>query len=396
MPTGTPFHSRTSRVCESQDWRNWSGYFAAGTYQPSHEHEYYSIRNSAGLIDVSPLFKYEVTGPDSLRLVDRIMTRNISKCRIGQVMYTPWCDEDGKLIEDGTVSRLAEDHFRLTAADPSLRWFQDCGYGMDATVTDVSSQLGALALQGPTSRKLLESLVSDADIGGLKYFRLTRGRIDDIPVTVTRTGYTGDLGYELWVRSRWAERLWDILIENGRSYGVTPAGMVALDIARIEAGLLLIEVDFFSSQKTLIELQKSSPFEVGLGWAVALKKKDFIGRDALIREKNLGSAWTFVGLEVDWVHLERLFEAIDLPPLVAGRASRAAVPIYQNGKQIGQATSQTFSPILKKYIAIGTVRAGSGSPGSKVEMEVTVEYERQRVSATIVKTPFFNPPRKRA
>ena len=400
MPIPTPFHSRTSVLCESHDWRGWAGYLAASLYEPSHEREYYAIRNSAALIDVSPLFKYEITGPDAARVVDRIITRDVSKCRVGQVLYSPWCDEEGKVIDDGTIARLDENHFRITAADPNLRWFRDVGYGFDVQVQDVSADLAALSLQGPNSRAILKEAVSGIDFDRLGYFRLAHGAVDDFPLTVTRTGFTGDLGYELWVPPEFAERLWDGVMTAGTRYGALPAGMIALDMARIEAGLLLIEVDYISSHFAVIEAQKSSPFEIGLGWAVALDGADFIGKKALLAEKARGSRWTFVGLHIDWVDLERLYDLADLPPQVAGRAVRTAVPIYKVGisgrDQIGQATSQTFAPILKQYIAIGTVLSEHAQIGAQVEMEITVEYSRERVKATLVKTPFYDPPHKRA
>ena len=395
MPIPTPFHARTAALCESYEWRDWSGYLAAGVYEPSHEREYFAIRNSAALIDVSPLFKYEISGPDAARLVDRIITRDVTRCRIGQVLYSPWCDEDGKVIDDGTIARLDENHFRITAADPNLRWFQDAGYGFDAHVVDVSRDLAALSIQGPRSRDVLKAVVSGIDFDRLGYFRLAHGAFDHLPVTVTRTGYTGDLGYELWVRPENAERLWDCLVDRGAAYGLLPAGMVALDIARIEAGLLLIEVDYISAAKARIPEQKSSPYEIGLGWAVALDGAAFVGRRALQNEKARGSKWAFVGLNVDWLDLERLYGAVDLPPQIAGRASRLAVPVYKNGRQIGQATSRTFSPILKQYIAIGTVLSEYATTGAPVQVEVTVEYSRERAGASIVKTPFFDPERKR-
>jgi aminomethyltransferase len=396
MPIPTPFHSRTSAICESWEWRNWSGYLAAGLYEPSHEREYYAIRNSAALFDVSPLFKYEITGPDAARLVNRIITRDVAKCAVGQVMYTPWCDEAGKVIDDGTVSRLAENHFRLTAADPNLGWFELCSLGMNVTIKDVSTDLAALSLQGPNARKILKKVVSGVDLDKLKYFRLAQAKLDGLPLTITRTGYTGDLGYELWVSPEHAERLWDILMDKGHGYGITPAGIIALDIARVEAGLLLIEVDYISSHKALIEEQKSSPFEIGLGWAVALDKGNFIGRPALLAEKKRGSKWAFAGLDADWPSLEKLFGAVNLPPRLGNRTSRLAVPIYsKNGKHIGQATSHTFSPLLKKYIAISTIESQYAKLGSQVYIEVTVEYVRQKAPATIVKTPFFDPERKR-
>jgi aminomethyltransferase len=396
MPIPTPFHSRTSALCESHEWRNWSGYLSAGVYEPSHEWEYYAVRNSAALFDVSPLFKYEIHGPDALQLVNRIMTRDITRCAVGQVMYSPWCDDEGKVIDDGTIARLSENRFRITAADPNLRWFQDCGFGLEATVQDVSTDLAVLALQGPQARHILKLIVTEADLDGLKYYRLTPGQADGLPITITRTGYTGDLGYELWVAPEHGERLWDMLMDRGRDYGITPAGLVALDVVRIEAGLLLIEVDYFSAYKALIEEQKSSPFEIGLGWTVAVDKENFVGRKALLTEKKRGSTRQFIGLDIEWESLEKLYAAVDLPPMVAGRASRTPVPIYKHGKQIGQVTSSTFSPILKKYIGLGTVKRESAALGSQLEVEITVEYSRQKATATIVKTPFFDPERKRA
>jgi aminomethyltransferase len=381
-------------VCESYEWRNWSGYLAAGLYEPSFEREYFAIRNSAAMIDISPLFKYEISGPDAARVVDRLVTRDSRQCHVGQVMYSPWCDEEGKVIDDGVIARLDENHFRITAADPNLNWFQDVGYGFDVQVQDVSTQLAALALQGPNSRAILQEVVSGIDFEQLKYFWLAQGQVDHFPLTVTRTGYTGDLGYELWTAPQHAESLWDRLITAGAAYGVLPAGMVALDVARIEAGLLLIEVDYISSRHARIEAQKSSPFELGLGWAVSLDSGRFIGQQALRAEKKRGSPWAFIGLSIDWVDLERLFDQVNLPPQVTGRASRRSVPLYKNGQQIGQITSSTFSPLLKKYIGLGTVLREHAAVGTQVEIEITVEYSRERGRATIVQTPFFNPARK--
>jgi aminomethyltransferase len=396
MPIPTPFHARTSALCESWEWRNWSGYLAAGLYEPSHEREYYAIRQSAALFDISPLFKYEITGPDAAKLVNRIITRDIDKGAVGQVFYTPWCDDEGKVIDDGTVSRLTDNHFRITTADPNLGWFELCGLGLNATVRDVSTDLAALALQGPGSRKILKDVITGVDLDTLRYFRLAQGKFDGLPIIITRTGYTGDLGYELWVAPRHAERLWDMLMDKGHGFGITPAGIIALDIARIEAGLLLIEVDYISAHKALIEAQKSSPFEIGLGWAVSLDKGDFVGRRALLAEKKGGSKWAFVGLDIDWPALEKLYGMIGLTPRLTGRASRVPVPVYhRSGKQIGQVTSSAFSPILKKYVALATVESQYAAPGTQVNIEVTVEYVRKQAPATVVKMPFLELERKR-
>lgn len=396
MPIGTAFHERTFPLCESLSYRDWSGYYAVSSYEPHHEHEYNAIRNAAALIDISPLFKYRVTGRDATRLVDRVVTRDMRKVSVGQVIYTPWCDERGKVIDDGTVSRLAENAYRWTAADPSLRWFTQNAAGMDVEIEDISETVSALALQGPTSGRLLKSLVKGADVGGLKYFRVTAGEIAGVPVDVSRTGYTGDLGYEIWIPSEEAVKVWDALMEAGQAFDIHPAGMLALDVARIEAGLLLIDVDFHGSKKALIEAQRYSPFEMGLGRLVHLDKGRFVGQAALVEEQRRGHAREIVGLEVDWAAVERLYEEAGLPPAVSSIASRVAVPAYGDGAQTGRATSTTWSPTLKKLIALATVKREHSKPGTHLEMEYTVEAVRHRVVATVVKTPFFNPKRKTA
>jgi aminomethyltransferase len=396
MPVGTALHERTFQLCESLNYREWSGYYAVSSYEPHHEHEYNAIRNAAALIDISPLFKYRVTGKDATRLVDRIITRDMSKVSVGQVIYTPWCDEHGKVIDDGTVSRLEENVYRWTAADPSLRWFTQNAAGMQVHLEDISESVAALALQGPTSGRLLKNLVADTDIENLKYFRVTKSTIAGVPVEISRTGYTGDLGYEIWVAAEQALKVWDALMDAGRSFDIHPAGMLALDVARIEAGLLLIDVDFNSSKKALIEEQKYSPFEMGLGRLVHLNKSRFIGQAALRTEQKLGSKREIVGLEIDWPEVEQLYEAVGLPPAVSPIASRVSVPVFKDGTQIGKATSSTWSPTLKKMIALATIEQRYTKPGTKLQFEVTVEARRHRTSATVVKTPFFNPKRKTA
>ena len=395
MPIGTPVHERTFALCESLNYREWSGYYAVSAYEGHHEHEYNAIRNAAALIDVSPLFKYLITGRDAARFVDRLITRDVSKMTVGQVFYTPWCDERGKVIDDGTVSRLGEHTFRWTAADPSLRWFRENATGLDVTIDDISEDVAALALQGPTSARLLRA-VSTADIDSLKYFKVTHGAIAGVDVDISRTGYTGDLGYEIWMPASEAIRVWDALMDHGRPFDIKPAGMLALDVARVEAGLLLIEVDFFSSKKGMIEAQKYSPYEMGLGRLVSLSKGRFIGQQALREEQRRGAARQIVGLEVDWTGVEQIYETLGLPPTVGATASRVAVPVYRSGRQVGRATTTTWSPVLKKMIALATVERPHYAEATQLEIEVTVEAVRHRVPARVAPTPFFNPARKTA
>jgi len=396
VPVGTAFHERTLALCDSLNFKEWSGYYTVSAYEMTHEHEYNAIRNSSALIDITPLFKYRVTGPEATRLVNRIICRDINKVAVDQVIYCCWCDPDGKVIDDGTITRLGENDYRWTAADPSLRWFQQNSLGLDVHIEDISEKIAALALQGPTSGKLLHA-VADANIADLKYFRVTHGRIAGVPVDISRTGYTGDLGYEIWMPWKDGLKVFDELIAKGRSFDIHPAGMVALDIARIEAGLILIEVDYISSKRAIIPQQKYAPGEIGLGKLTDLKKENFIGRTALEQEaKQGGPARRLVGLEINWSEVEALYEKIGMAPQVPATASRVAVPVYRAGRQVGKATSTTWSPTLKRMIALASVSRESATAGTTLSMELTVEAERKTVSAKIVPLPFFNPPRKTA
>jgi aminomethyltransferase len=395
VPVGTAFHERTLALCESLNYREWSGYYTVGVYEMHHEHEYNAIRNSAALIDVSPLFKYRVTGRDATKFVNRVISRDINKVSVDQVIYCCWCDPEGKVIDDGTITRLGENDYRWTAADPSLRWFQQNALGLDVKIEDISEQMAALAVQGPTSGKLLHS-VADANIPNLKYFRVTHGKIAGVPVDISRTGYTGDLGFEVWMPWKDALRVWDKLMGEGEVFDVHPAGMVALDIARIEAGLILIEVDYTSSKKAVIDSQKYSPAEIGLGKLVDLKKESFVGRAALAVQEKKGPERSLVGVEINWNEVEALYDKLGMAPQVPSMASRVAVPVYRNGKVVGKATSTTWSPTLKKMIALASVERDSSAVGSTLNMEMTVEAVRHTVSAKIVPMPFFNPARKTA
>jgi aminomethyltransferase len=377
------------------NYREWSGYYAVGVYEMHHEHEYNAIRNAAALIDVSPLFKYLVSGNDATKFVNRVITRDINKVSVGQVIYCCWCDEQGKVIDDGTISRLGENLYRWTAADPSLRWFRQNALGLDVQIEDISDQVAALAVQGPTSGRLLKQ-AADANIANLKYFRFTRGKIGGVEVDISRTGYTGDLGYEIWMPWKDAPRVWDALFECGAQFDLHAAGMIALDVARIEAGLILIEVDYFSSKKALIESQKYSPYEIGLGRLVDLKKEHFIGRAALEEENRRGPKRLLMGLDMNWDDVERLYDAIGLAPQVPSTASRVPVPVYRGGLQVGKATSTTWSPSLKKMIALASLHREHAAKGTELQMELTVEAVRHKVRATVRELPFFNPARKTA
>src|SRR5437868_6808396 len=248
-----------------------------------------------------------VEGRDATKLVNRVITRDINKVKPGQVIYCCWCDEQGKVIDDGTITRLEENKYRWTAADPSLRWFRQNGLNMDVRIEDVSERVAALALQGPTSGKLLSS-VAEAEITNLKYFRMTSGEIAGVPVDISRTGYTGDLGYEIWVPWNDAVKVWDALMEKGKQFDIHAAGMLALDVARVEAGQLLFEVDYTVSKKALIPSQKYSPYELGFGKMVHLDKENFVGKAALLQQQKNGVARQLVGLEMDWVEIEERYE----------------------------------------------------------------------------------------
>lgn len=395
MPIGTPFHARTSALSESQNWRNWSGYFVAGSYGVMHDYEYHAIRNTAGLIDVSPLFKYEIRGRDALKLVNRVITRDAAKCAVGQALYGCLCEDDGAVIQDGTVFRLAENHFRFHLADPSLRWLRLNSAGMDVVIDEVSERIAALALQGPNAFSILQQ-VADADLSRLRFFRLASCRMLDRPVVISRTGYTGDLGYEIWMASGDAETIWDLLIEKGRAFGIKPAGILALDVARLEAGFILLEVDYIGAEKALIPAQRYSPYEIGLGWTVDFNKGHFIGAEALARMRQGEARRQIVGIEIDLGEYEDLYRDCGLPPYFPLVAWRGGLPIFREERQVGHATTGAWSPTLKKYIALATVERDLTVPGTRLELEVMVNYKRANTGAVVANLPFFDPPRKRA
>ena len=357
--------------------------------------EYHAIRHSAGMLDVSPLYKYLIRGRDSLALVDKVVTRDAKKLTRGHIYYSTWCDERGKTVDDGTIWNFGDGSFRMTSAEPNLKWLQDAGTGLNVEVQDVSEDIGALAVQGPSSRAILME-GADGVVQKLKYFRFVNTKFAGIPVQISRTGYTGDLGYEIWVERDRAEALWDALVDKGRGHDLTPAGMLALDVARIEAGLILAEVEYTPARKAVIDAQRYSPYELGLDWTVKLEKGPFIGRKALAGERRRGPARRTVGLEINWQTLERFYLDLGLPPQPPSKPWRQKVPLWVGYRQIGWATSGCWSPLLKKYITIATVASPYSRPGTQVEIDLSVEWERHRIPATVVERPFFDPERKRS
>jgi glycine cleavage system T protein (aminomethyltransferase) len=400
VSVGTAFHPATAPLNRKQQWREWSGYFASSAYADAQDIEYNAIREAAALIDVSPLFKYRVGGPDAARLVDRVVTRDASTLTPGRVIYTPWCDEHGKVIDDGTVHALDDGSFRWTAADPQLRWLRMNTAGLDVTIDDVTEQTAAVALQGPQSRAVLEAATGES-FADLRYFRRRASSVragrKKIAIDVSRTGYTGDLGYELWVEAGQAVALWEALWAAGQDHAIRPAGMLALDVVRLEAGLILLEVDYTSARHAMNPEQNYSPFEIGLGRLVSFDKADFVGRLALEREqRDGGPARRLVGLQLDWYGIEKQFSDQGLPPAISPAVDRSPRPVFVGGRQVGRATSVGWSPILKQAIALASVPPAHEPLGSKVDVEWTVEGRRGRVGAVVMPLPFLDLDRKRA
>ena len=396
MPIPTPFHDRTSKLCASYRWTDWAGYYAVCSYNLPNDSEYYAIRHAAGLIDITPLFKYQISGTDAAAYLSRIMARDIKTLQIGQVAYCCWCDDFGKIIDDGTVFRLDEDRFRVQAAEPMLAWFHQFKRGFNVTIEDITETVAAVAIQGPTSRDILKQL-TDIDMDALAYYRVAPGKLDGLDAYISRSGFTGDLGYEIWVENTAALPLWDALMSAGKSYLLQPAGLDVLDITRIEAGLILNGVDFHNAEHCLIESQKSTPFELGLGWTVDLEREPFSGQRALKAEQAAGPQYTLVGLELDWDEQEALYAKQGLPVQVSAGAWRTGIPVYadEGSRQIGKATSGTWSPIIKKNLALASVKNEYAQPGTTLKIEYTVEYQRKTVSVVVAPMPFYNPGHKK-
>jgi aminomethyltransferase len=385
----SPFHERMSALNDTWKYKEWAGIVSPCRYQENHIYEYTAFRQATGVLDVSPLYKYDLRGPDAAALLSYVTTRDVSKLKVGRVTYLCWCDDAGHVIDDGTVTRTGEHTYRMTAADPQYAWLLRHAEGFNVTLEDVSRKIAALAVQGPTSRDVLKAC---SDMGPLAFFGSSACQLAGKSVRISRTGYTGDLGYEVWCDVADALPVWDAIMHAGKAYGIVPAGLDALDMSRIEAGFILLGVDYFSALHTTLKQKKTTPFELGLGATVELERAPFVGQQALRRSQP---SKVMVGLELDWPTLESMYSKHDMAPALSTMASRDSLPIYLSGEQVGRVSSSTWSPTLKKYLALGSLRAEHARIGTTVEVEHTVLYERRTVPARVVERPFFNPERKR-
>jgi aminomethyltransferase len=395
----TPFHERTSALNETGLWEHWSNHLAAVRYSPSEKFEYFAVRNSAGLFDSSPLYKYRITGPDAERFLAGVFVRDIRACQPGHAQYTLWCDDRGFVVEDGVVLRLGREEFLLTAAEPNLDYFERLLGRLDVAIEEVTDRWGVLAVQGPRARSLLEALTPD--VAALPYFGLTSTKIAKVPVMVSRTGYTGDLGFEIWVPAGDALKVWDAVWGASRGQGVLPIGMTALYMARIEAGLVLLDVDFHSSRFAWTDADRTTPTELGLGWMLRnldADDREFIGRDAILRElRDKTSRWKLSGLIVDWRDYDRIYDAAGLIPPKDHTPIQDEYYVYDDElNQLGYATSQMYSPMLQRHIALARVPLDRSTPGSRVKLELAVSHRYEYFDAEVARLPLFNPARRTA
>jgi len=416
----TPFHERTSALNETGLWEHWSNALVAQRYQMSEKFEYFAIRNAAGLFDTSPLYKYRFTGPDAERFLGGILARDPRKCAVGHAQYTLWCDDRGYVIEDGVLLHVAADEYLLTAAEPNLAYFQGFLGRLDAAVEDVTEDWGVLSVQGPFARDLLTAVAPAAK--DLAYFGVMQATVAKVPVLISRTGYTGDLGYEIWAPAADALAVWDAVAAAGKGRGVIPFGMTALYMARIEAGLVLLDVDFHSSRFAWTDADRTTPVELGLGWmfrelapptdgktgsgngssataaANGHDARAFIGREAIARElRERTSRWQLTGLVVDWHDYDRIYDAAGLIPPKDHNPIQDEYYVYDDElNQLGYATSQMYSPMLQRHIALARVPLGLTAPGSRVKLELPVAHRYEYFDAQVTRLPLFNPQRRTA
>ncbi len=393
----TPFHERLAPLNQTHLWSHWSGYLWAEKYQISHKFEYFAIRNTAALIDTSPLYKYSIEGRDAEKFLGGVLARDIRTCSDGQAQYTLWCDDRGFVVEDGVVLRISSDRFLLSVAEPNLAYFRNLIGDDRVEINDISENIGALAIQGPKSRELLASLAPD--LANLQFFHHAPATLGNVAVTVSRTGYTGDLGYEVWVDRADAIELFDTLSEAGEGRGVIPAGGQAMLMSRIEAGLVLIDVDFHSSRFAFTDHDAVTPNELGLGWMLkdlAVTDRAFIGRRAIQRAvADKTARWKQVGLIIDWRAWDMLHVTNGLVPPKDDPPITYEMMLYDDDMhRVGFTTSFMYSPMLQRHIALARVQPQFGAIGSIVHLEVTVNHQYYTVPAQVSKTPLYNPPRK--
>jgi aminomethyltransferase len=380
----SPFYQRLKAVDTVNEWHQWKGYTAANELYCA-DTEYFAIRNSTAVFDLTPMTKYRITGPDALAYLDRLVTRDMSKLAPGRVAYAAWCDDQGQVIDDGTIFHLREGEYRLCSQERHFGWLQSATIGFDVTVTHETDEVAALAVQGPTSFSVLEKLGFQG-LDALKPFGLMHARFQGSDVMISRTGFTGDLGYEVWLDPASAEAFWDALFEAGRLHGIRAIGTNALEMARIEAGFIAVYKEFLPADETVRSGRSRSPFELGLGWLVDFTKPNFNGRRALAKEQRHGSNWQLVKLEIDGnkaAHNAYIFP----------QASR-------NRTNIGFVTSAMWSPVCKKNIALASVRTPYGKPGDTLWVEIYYQREmhwsRKMAVATVVDKPFWFPARRGA
>ncbi len=375
----TPFHEKTYEACYNNDWYRWAGYKIAREYSNT-ELEYTAMRNTAGVLDITPMHKYDIKGADAIKFVDKLVTRNVTEIKSGQVMYIIWCNEDGNVIDDGTVFCFDSNHLRIFCAERNLNWFSDTAIGFDVEVEDVSDTIAALAFQGPLSCKIL-NLLDVKNIENLKPFYFDDFDLNGCKVTISRTGFSGDLGYEIWCKNEDAISVWDSLFKFNRDYKVLPAGMNALEMVRVEAGFIQPNADFMSAEQALRPNRMRNPFELGMGWLVDLNKNYFTGKKNLVNLKKKTLTKKLVGLDIQG----------DKPAI-------GSVLYDKNKKEIGIVTAGMWSPSLKSNIAFGYVDKDHMKIGSKVFAEIyhpeELEYKKIWAECSVVKKQFFNPPRR--
>ena len=379
----TPFYKRLAALDSVNRWHEWKGYTVPDELF-CEDMEYFAIRNATGVFDLTPMTKYRVDGTDSLAYVDRLVTRDMHKVAPGRVAYAVWCNDQGQVIDDGTIFHLREGEYRLCCQERHSEWFLDAATGFDVTVSEETADVAALAVQGPTSFSILSR--AGLDLVDLKPFGLTHLDFDGAELMVSRTGFTGDLGYELWIEPAKALALWDAIFEAGAITGIRAIGTNALDLARIEAGFIMAYEDFLPADETVRTGRSRSPFELGLDWLVDFKKPVFNGRRALAEEMRNGSKWRFVRLDIEGnkpAHNAYIF--------AKEKRNKAA---------IGHVTSAAWSPVCKQNIALGTVEMPHGATGDTVWVEIYYQREmrwsRVMAPAKVVDRPFWFPKRRSA